>query len=523
MNMAGAPAMSPRHFERLLPYAVALDLESPGAARSDLACGGSGGGDGAGGGLAPGWYRGDRSGAWMSATGWRIWPFAGRQFHERPAPAEKLLLGLFWGGRLFGGWRRRRGWRRLVGPARPAPIALIDICRPRHEAEHSGGGSRREFHSATGNACPDPVARRHEPEPDDPPPRRHAPAPARWRDAGSGPARNRPPFRSRHRDADLVPPVVRGDQAAAYRDRILKALPEGMAFSAPYDALPDRGDGPRRRGRRPCFGPGEGGEALSGGRHDQFAIGRHGLSQRPSCAGKDGRDRPAALRPWRGHGPCRRHFRPRGGLHRPRARSDPPRDAGAARGDGHITTEEGVAYAGAGDATLGATINHPPSDHHRNHILAGGIRPHYYCLPVAKREKHRLALRRAATSGSPRFFLGTDSAPHADHLKEQACGCAGCFTATNTLSILAHVFEEEARSTGWRHHIAERRPLLCPCPLRGPHHPDEGRPPSPTPRRSRRARARSRSLTRALHCTGASRIDLHLGPNTPAGGSRPRP
>ena len=109
----------------------------------------------------------------------------------------------------------------------------------------------------------------------------------------------------------------------------------------------------------------------------------------------------------------------------------------------HITTEEGVAYAAEGGENLGATI----TTHHlilnRNHILSGGIRPHYYCLPVAKREKHRLALRRAATSGNPRYFLGTDSAPHVDALKEHACGCAGCFTATNTLSLLAHVFEEE--------------------------------------------------------------------------------
>ncbi len=108
----------------------------------------------------------------------------------------------------------------------------------------------------------------------------------------------------------------------------------------------------------------------------------------------------------------------------------------------HVTTEEGVAYAKSGGADLAATI----TTHHlvinRNHILAGGIRPHYYCLPVAKREKHRLALRAAATSGASCFFLGTDSAPHVDALKEQACGCAGCFTATNTMAILAHVFEE---------------------------------------------------------------------------------
>jgi len=79
----------------------------------------------------------------------------------------------------------------------------------------------------------------------------------------------------------------------------------------------------------------------------------------------------------------------------------------------------------------------------RNHILAGGIKPHYYCLPVAKRETHRLALRDAATSGEARFFLGTDSAPHTDANKLLPCGCAGCFTAPNTLPILAHVFEED--------------------------------------------------------------------------------
>ena len=109
----------------------------------------------------------------------------------------------------------------------------------------------------------------------------------------------------------------------------------------------------------------------------------------------------------------------------------------------HITTAEGVDYALQGGPNLGATI----TTHHlilnRNHILAGGIRPHYYCLPVAKREKHRLALRAAAMSGDARFFLGTDSAPHVDALKEQACGCAGCFTATNTMPVLAHVFEQD--------------------------------------------------------------------------------
>ena len=109
----------------------------------------------------------------------------------------------------------------------------------------------------------------------------------------------------------------------------------------------------------------------------------------------------------------------------------------------HITTSDAVDYVKAANNNLAATI----TTHHliinRNDILVGGIKPHYYCLPVAKRESHRLALRSAATSADARFFLGTDSAPHTDPNKLSACGCAGCFTAPNTMPILAHVFEDE--------------------------------------------------------------------------------
>ena len=107
----------------------------------------------------------------------------------------------------------------------------------------------------------------------------------------------------------------------------------------------------------------------------------------------------------------------------------------------HVTTADGINFIRSADKNLAGSI----TTHHliinRNAILVGGIKPHYYCLPVAKRESHRVALVEAATSGDARFFLGTDSAPHADPLKECACGCAGCFTATNTMSCLAHVFE----------------------------------------------------------------------------------
>ena len=110
----------------------------------------------------------------------------------------------------------------------------------------------------------------------------------------------------------------------------------------------------------------------------------------------------------------------------------------------HATTEEAVDYVASGGANLAATITAHHLMINRNAIFAGGLRPHLYCLPIAKREKHRQALRRAATSGKPRFFLGTDSAPHAVPAKETDCGCAGIFTAPCALEIYAEVFEEEA-------------------------------------------------------------------------------
>jgi len=107
----------------------------------------------------------------------------------------------------------------------------------------------------------------------------------------------------------------------------------------------------------------------------------------------------------------------------------------------HVTTSDAVAYVTEGGPDLAATITAHHLVINRNHILSGGIRPHYYCLPVAKRESHRRALVDAATGGDASFFLGTDSAPHTDAAKLQPCGCAGCFTAPNAMSILAEVFD----------------------------------------------------------------------------------
>ena len=242
---------------------------------------------------------------------------------------------------------------------------------------------------------------------------------------------------------NLVPPVVTGAQAAAYRDRILAALPEGADFTPlmtlyltedtdPADVRAAAAAGLVRAAK--LYPAGATTNSASGVRdfdrvrgvlETMAEIGLplcvHGEVTTPEV---DIFDREAVfidtvLDPIRRATPGLRVVME------------------------HLTTAEGVAYAKAGGPDLAATI----TTHHliinRNLILVGGIKPHYYCLPVAKREHHRLALRAAATSGAGSFFLGTDSAPHVDALKEHACGCAGCFTATNTMALLAHVFEEE--------------------------------------------------------------------------------
>jgi dihydroorotase len=107
----------------------------------------------------------------------------------------------------------------------------------------------------------------------------------------------------------------------------------------------------------------------------------------------------------------------------------------------HITTREAAGFVAAAGENVAATITAHHLLFNRNAIFIGGVRPHYYCLPVLKRETHRAALLRAATSGNPKFFLGTDSAPHARHAKEAACGCAGCYTAHAALELYAEAFE----------------------------------------------------------------------------------
>ena len=131
----------------------------------------------------------------------------------------------------------------------------------------------------------------------------------------------------------------------------------------------------------------------------------------------------------------------------------------------HITTAEAVAFVEASGPNVAATITPHHLTINRNAMFEGGIRPHFYCLPIAKRERHRLALRRAVTSGSAKFFLGTDSAPHASGDKESACGCAGIFNAPFALESYATVFDEEGALDHLEAFASENGPRFYGLPL----------------------------------------------------------
>ncbi|MFC3060334.1 dihydroorotase [Paenirhodobacter populi] len=264
---------------------------------------------------------------------------------------------------------------------------------------------------------------------------------------------------------NLVPPVVTGAEAAAYRDRILAALPEGADFTPlmtlylteetdPADVAAAHASGLVKAVK--LYPAGATTNSASGVRDFARVAGVlekmaeiglplcvHGEVTDPAV---DIFDREAVfidtvLDPLRRRTPGLRVVME------------------------HVTTKNGVDYVAAQGDDMGATI----TTHHliinRNHILVGGIKPHYYCLPVAKREEHRLALVAAATSGDGHFFLGTDSAPHADPAKECACGCAGCFTATNTMALLAHVFEREGKLENLAKFASENGPAFYRLPV----------------------------------------------------------
>lgn len=131
----------------------------------------------------------------------------------------------------------------------------------------------------------------------------------------------------------------------------------------------------------------------------------------------------------------------------------------------HITTEDAAQFVLDAPATVGATITPHHLEISRNAMLVGGIRPHYYCLPIVKRERHRQALRKAATGGNAKFFLGTDTAPHARNAKETGCGCAGIFNAPHALEAYAKVFEEEDALDRLEAFASENGPRFYGLPL----------------------------------------------------------
>jgi len=240
---------------------------------------------------------------------------------------------------------------------------------------------------------------------------------------------------------NLVPPVVTAEQAVAYRDRIMAALPAGSEIQPLMTLYLTEGTDPEDVAAAYAAGIATAVKLYPAGATTNSASGVRDFEKvrpvlekmaeigMPLCvhgevtnSDIDIFDREAVfidkvLKPLRKKVPDLRVVME------------------------HVTTQDAVDYVRDTHKNLAATI----TTHHliinRNHILAGGIKPHYYCLPVAKREQHRVALVQAAVSGDTRFFLGTDSAPHTDPNKLMACGCAGCFTATNTMSCLAEVFD----------------------------------------------------------------------------------
>jgi len=264
---------------------------------------------------------------------------------------------------------------------------------------------------------------------------------------------------------NLVPPVVTGDQAAAYRDRILAALPEGMAFEPLMTLYLTEDTDPEDVAAAHASGLVKAVKLYPAGATTNSASGVRDFDKvRPVL------EKMAEIGlPLCTHGEVTDHdidIFDREAVFIDRV-LDPIRRAtpGLRVVMEHITTRNAAEYVASQERDLGATI----TTHHliinRNHILVGGIKPHYYCLPVAKREEHRLALRAAATSGDARYFLGTDSAPHTDPNKESACGCAGCFTATNTMSLLAHVFEEEGALDKLAGFASENGPAFYGLPV----------------------------------------------------------
>jgi dihydroorotase len=241
---------------------------------------------------------------------------------------------------------------------------------------------------------------------------------------------------------NLMPPVTTVAAAAAYRDRILAALPAGSTF-APLMTLYLTDNMPA--------------EEIARARASGFVIGAKyypaGATTHSDSGVTDLGQVYATLAAMEKHGlPLLVHGEvtdpdvdifDRERVFIDRQLSRIVRDFPALKTVlEHITTTEAAQFIDAAGANVGATITPQHLSWSRNALLSGGMRPHFYCMPVLKREAHRLSLVRAATGGSPKYFLGTDSAPHARNAKESACGCAGCYSAHAAIELYAEAFDD---------------------------------------------------------------------------------
>ncbi len=264
---------------------------------------------------------------------------------------------------------------------------------------------------------------------------------------------------------NLSPPVTSVEACAAYRDRILAAVPEGIDFTPLMTAYLTDGIDPGEIAR----GFAEGvftaaklypAHATTGSAHGVTDIASimHALERMAQIG-----------MPLLIHGEVTDHdvdIFDREAVFIERTLSGLVRNLPELKiVFEHITTADAAAFVDANGPNVAATITPQHLHINRNAMFVGGIRPHAYCLPVAKREKHRLALRKAATSGSPKYFLGTDSAPHAKSAKESACGCAGIFNAPYALESYATVFDEEGALDKLEVFASENGPRFYGLPL----------------------------------------------------------
>jgi dihydroorotase len=264
---------------------------------------------------------------------------------------------------------------------------------------------------------------------------------------------------------NLSPPVTSAEAADSYRDRILKAVPEGVDFTPLMTAyLTDSSDGDElaRGFQAGVFTAAKlyPAHATTGSAHGVTNIaGIMPALERMATIGM----------PLLIHGEVTDHdvdIFDREAVFIERTLAGLVRDLPELKiVFEHITTADAAQFVDASGPNVAATITPHHLHINRNAMFQGGIRPHAYCLPVAKREKHRLALRKAATSGSPKYFLGTDSAPHAKSAKESACGCAGIFNAPYALESYAAVFDQEGSLDKFEAFASENGPRFYGLPL----------------------------------------------------------